>query len=103
MLLNVQGQLKDVDQKVYLQLIYEIGQRPENQITILGLVSRQKVESGEQVTELFNVPEGVFNCMVLDFQPTKSVPRRVRLAIERNIDEMPETKSHVENATREFG
>ena len=26
--------------------------------------------------------------MVLDFQPTKSVPRRVRLAIERNIDVM---------------
>ena len=26
--------------------------------------------------------------MVLDSQPTKSVPRRVRLAIERNIDEM---------------
>ena len=56
--LNVQGQLKDVDQEVYLQLIFEIGQRPENHITTLGLVSRQKVESGEQVTELFNVPEG---------------------------------------------
>ena len=26
--------------------------------------------------------------MVLDSQPTKSVPRRVRLAIERNTDEM---------------
>ena len=47
--LNVQGQLKDVDQEVYLQLIYEIGQRKEN----LGLPSRQKVESGEQVTEGF--------------------------------------------------
>ena len=56
--LNVQGQLKDVDQEVYLQLIYEIGQRAENQITTLGLASRQKVESGEQVTELLNVPEG---------------------------------------------
>ena len=86
--LNVQGQLKDVDQEVYLQLIYEIGQRPENHITTLGLASRQQVESGEQVTELFNVPEVFFNCMVLDSQPTKSVPRRVRLAIERNIDEM---------------
>ena len=31
--LNVQGELNDVDQKVYLLLIYEIGQRPENQIT----------------------------------------------------------------------
>ena len=72
--LNVQGQLKDVDQEVYLQLVYEIGQRPQNQITILGLASRQKVE-GEQVTELLNVPEGFFNCMVLDSQPTKSVPR----------------------------
>ena len=49
----MQGQLKDVDQDVYLQLIYEIGQRPENQITTLGLASRQKVESGEQVTGLF--------------------------------------------------
>ena len=86
--LNVQGQLKDVDQKACLQLIYESGQRPENQITTLGLVPRQKVESGEQVTESFNIPEGFFNCMVLDSQPTKSVPRRVRLAIKRNIDEM---------------
>ena len=64
------------------------GQRPENQITTLGLVPRQQVESGKQVTESFNIPEGFFNCMVLDSQPTKSVPRRVRLAIERNIDEM---------------
>ena len=46
------------------------------------------VESAEQVTEIFYVAEGFFNCMVLDSQPTKSVPRRVRLAIERNIDEM---------------
>ena len=44
-------------------LINESGQRPENQITALGLVSRQKVESGEQVTEFFNIPEGFFNCM----------------------------------------
>ena len=86
--LNVQEQLKDVDQEVCLQLIYETGQRPENQITTLGVVSREKVESGEQVTESFNIPEGGFNCMVLHSQPTKSVPRRVRMAIERNIDEM---------------
>ena len=86
--LNVLGQLKDADQEVYLLLIFETGQRPENQITTLGLASRQKAESGEQATELFNIPEGFFNCMVLDSQPTKSVPRRVRLAIERNIDEM---------------
>ena len=85
--LKVQGQLKGVDQEVYLQLIYESGQRPENQVPALGLVSRHKVELGEQVTESFN-PEGFFNCMVLDSQPTKSVPRRGRLAIERKIDEM---------------
>ena len=101
-LLNVQEQLKDVDQEVYFQLIYEIGQRPENQITTLGLASRQKVESEEQVTELFNVPEGFFNCMVLDSQTTKSVPCRVRLAIERNIDEMcpkrnPQSRMQHEN------
>ena len=30
----------------------------------------------------------VNKCTVLDSQPTSSVPRRVRLAIERNIDEM---------------
>ena len=47
-----------------------------------------KWKSGEQVTESFNIPEGFLNCMVLDSQPTKSVSRRVRLAIERNIDEM---------------
>ena len=58
--LNVQGQLKDVDQEVYLQSIYESGQWPENQIATLGLVSRQKVESAEQVTEIFDVAEGVF-------------------------------------------
>ena len=100
--LNVQEQLKDVDQEVYLQLIYETGQRPENQITTLGLVSRQKVESGEQVTEFFNIPEGFFHCVVLDSQPTKSVPRRVRLVIERNIDEMcpkrnPQSRMQHEN------
>ena len=96
----MQGQLKGVDRGACLQLIYEIGQRLENQIATLGLVSREKVESGEQVTELSNFPEGFFNCMVLDSQPTKSVPRRVRLAIERSINEMcPKTKSQVENAT----
>ena len=100
--LNVQGQLKCVDQEVYLLLIYETEQRPENQITTVGLVSRQKVESGEQVTEFFNIPEGFFNCLVLDSQPTKSVPRRLRLVIERNIDEMcpkrnPQSRMQHEN------
>ena len=85
--LKVQGQLKSVDQEACLQLICETGQRPENQVAALGLVSRQKVESGEQVTESFNIPEGFFNCVVLDSQPTKSFPRRVRLAIEKNSDE----------------
>ena len=85
---KVQGQLKGVDQEACLQLIYESGQRPKNQITTLGLVSRQKLESGEQVTESFNFPGGFFNCMVLESQPTKSVPRRVRLAIESHIDEI---------------
>ena len=99
---KVQGQLKGVDQEVYLQLIYESGQRLENHITALGLVSRQKVESGEQETESFNIPEWFFNCMVLDSQPTKSVPRQVRLAIERNIDEMcpkrnPQSRTQHEN------
>ena len=86
--LKVQRQLNGVDQEACLQLIYETGHRPESQITTLGLVPRQKVESGEQVTDSFNIPEGFFNCVVLDSQPTKSVPRRVRVAIERNIDEM---------------
>ena len=87
-LLKVQEHLKGVDQEVSLQLIYETGQRPENQITNLGLVPRKKVEAGEQVTESFNIPEGFFNCMILNSQSTKSVPHRVRLAIERNIDEI---------------
>ena len=86
--LKVEGQLKGVDQEACLQLICESGQRLENQVTSLGLVSRQKVESGEQVTESLNIPEGFFNCVLLDSQPTKSVPRRVRLAIERNIDDI---------------
>ena len=75
-----------MDQEACLQLIYETGQRPESQITTLGLVPRQK--AGEQVTESFNIPEWFFNWMVLESNPTKSVPRRVRLAIERNIDEI---------------
>ena len=58
--LKVNGQLEDVDQEVCPQLIYETGQRPESHITTLGLVPRQKVESGEQVAESFNVPEGFF-------------------------------------------
>ena len=58
--LKVQGHLKGLDQEVGLQLIYETGQRPENQITNLGLVPRQKVEAGEQVTESFNIPEVFF-------------------------------------------
>ena len=67
-----EGQLKGVDQVVYLLLIYETGQLLENQITTLGLVSRQKVESGEQVTEFFNIPDGFFNCVVLG-PPTDKV------------------------------
>ena len=43
--LNVQGQLKGVDQEVCLQKIYETRQRPESQITNLGLVPKRKVES----------------------------------------------------------
>ena len=74
-------QLKGVDQEACLQLFYESGQRPENQTTTLGLVPRQKVESVESVTESLNIPEGFFNCMVLDSQPMRSVPRWVRLAI----------------------
>ena len=86
--LKVQRQLNGVDQEACLQLIPGTGHRPESQISTLGLVPRQKVESGEQVTEFFNISEGFFNCVVLDSQPTKSVPRRVRVAIEWNIDEM---------------
>ena len=55
--LKVQGHLKVVDQEDGLQLIYETGQRPQNQITNFGLAPRQKVESGEQVTEYFNILE----------------------------------------------
>ena len=83
--LKVQGQLKCVDQEACLQLIHEAGQRPQRQITHLGLVPRKSAESREQVTESLCVPEGFFNWMALESQPTKSVPRRVRLAIERNI------------------
>ena len=86
--LKMQEQLKGMVRDICLQLIYETGERPESQITNLGLVPKQKVEYGEKVTESFNIPEWFFNWMVLKSKPTKSVPRRVRLAIERNIDEM---------------
>ena len=51
--LKVQWQLKGVDQEACLQLIYESGQRPENQVTAFGLVSRQKVESGRTSKRVF--------------------------------------------------
>ena len=46
------------------------------------------------MTESFNIPEGFFSLHVLDSQPTKSVSRRVRLAIERKIDEMCPKHNH---------
>ena len=46
------------------------------------------------MTESFNIPQGFFNWMVLQSQPTKSVPRRVRLATERHIDEMCPNRNH---------
>ena len=54
------------------------------------------------MTESFNIPEGFFNCMVLDSQPTESVSRQVRLAIERNSDVMcpnrhPKSRTQHEN------
>ena len=64
MSLKVQGQLKGVDWEVCLQLTNETGQRPENQITTLGLVPRRRVESGEQVTGSFNIQEGFFFSIV---------------------------------------
>ena len=84
---KVQEQLKGLDQDVCLQLIYKTGQRPESQITNFWLVPKQKVESGEQVTESLNIPEWFCNGMVLESKLTKSVPRRVRLAIKWNIDD----------------
>ena len=60
---KVQGQLKGVDQEACLQLINETGQRPESHITTLGLVPRQKVESGDQVTESFNIPKKFVICV----------------------------------------
>ena len=100
--LKVQGQLKGVDQEACLQLIYETGQRPESPITTRGLVPRQEVELGDQVTESFNILEGFFSWMVLDSQPTKSIPRRVRPAIEMNTDAMcpnrdPQSRMQHEN------
>ena len=52
------GAYEGVNQEFGFQLIYETGQRPENQITKFGLVPRQKIDSGEQVTEYFNVLDG---------------------------------------------
>ena len=99
--LKVQEQLKCVDQEACLQLDCETGHRLQGQSTILGLVPRKRVESREQVTESFCVPEGFFNWMALEPQPTKFVPRRVRLAIERNIVAMsPDRILQPENTTR---
>ena len=43
------------------------------------------------MAESICVPEGVLNWMALEPQPTKSVPRRVRLAIEKNIAALDQT------------
>ena len=45
--LQVQGQLKGVGKEIRLHLTCETGQRLESQITTLGLMPRQKVESGK--------------------------------------------------------
>ena len=79
---NVQRQLTYVDQDARLQLVYETGQRPEERIATLGLVPRHRVDSREQVAEFFFLGHSRRLPSQLD---TKSVPRRVRLAIERNI------------------
>ena len=54
--LKVQGQLKGVDQEVYLQLIYESGQRPENQITALGLCVETEGGVGRTSDRVFQHP-----------------------------------------------
>ena len=97
---KVQGQLKCVEEAC-LQLIKETGQRPERQIATLGLEPRQRVESREQVTESFCVPEGFFNWMALESQPTNSVPRQIRPAIERNIVAMSPERTHHPRTQRE--
>ena len=79
MFLRVHGQLKDVDLNAS-SLIYKIGHSPERPIARLGLARGEMVESREQVTESFHVPEGFLRWMTLDSEPTKAVPRRVRLA-----------------------
>ena len=102
--LQVQQQLKGVDQEACLQLIYETGQRPESQITTLGLVPRQKVESGEQVTESFNTPEGFFqlHCARVPTDEVGSSPGASGHRKEYGSN-VPESKSPVKNATRESG
>ena len=67
-----------MDQEARLQLVYETGQRPEERIATLG----HRVDSREQVAEFFFFLHSRRLPSQLD---TKSVPRRVRLAIERNI------------------
>ena len=99
--LNVQGQLTCVDHKTCLQLIYETGQRPEKQIATLGLVLGKSTELREQVTESFCVPEGFLNWMALESQPTKSVPRRVRLGFARNIVAMSPNQTSQPRTQRE--
>ena len=60
MSLTVQGQQKYEDQVACVQLVYETGQRPEERITTLGLVPRQRGELRQQVTESFCVPDVFF-------------------------------------------
>ena len=79
--LNAHGLMKCVDQKIHLQMTCWTSDRPEGQIAALGLSPRQRAEA----TESFRAPVEFLNRTVVESQPTKSVPRQVRLAIERNI------------------
>ena len=98
--LNAQGQLKCVDQKIYLQMTHKTEQRPEGQIATFGFLPRQRAELGEQVTESFWAPDGFLNGTVIESQPMKSVPCRVRLAIERNIVAISPNSTHQPRAQR---
>ena len=84
--LNAHGLLNNVGQKVYVQMTYKTRHRPEGKIAALGLFPRQRTEVGERVTESRRAPDDFLNGTTIKSQPTRSVPRQVRLAIERNLN-----------------
>ena len=98
--LNAHGLLERVHQKVYVQMTRKTSQRPEGPIAALRLSLRRRTEVGEQETESSRAPDEFLNGTVVESQPTRSVRRQVRLAIERDCCHQSEFGTSIKTTTQ---